>query len=356
MKDSKKNAATRTRETNANLLRLSILPKAGRLTETTGEIKFPCVPGLLDHYVKSLLTTWETLGRPFSQAETNRLREILKEKLDQGFAESQYARLIVKYNTVPPPHPGLDYFVSVGVADIQSTYKSWVDHREGPLFGAQPDAKVMRLAAELGAPAEVPVLDVGAGTGRNTLPLSRAGFPTDAIELTPALCEVLRKEVQKQNLPIKVFEGDVLDMNVPLPTAHYKLIVLAEVVASHFRDVAQVRALTRRAAELLVPGGVLLYSAFVASDGWKPDELSRQYSQLCWCPIFTRTELDDLTLDFPFEKFSDESVHDYEKQHLKPEQWPPTVWFVKWSLGSDVFALPAGRAPMELRWLAYRRR
>ena len=355
MKDSKKNAASRARETNANLLRLSILPKAGRLTETVGEIRFPCVPGLLEHYVKSLLTIWETLGRPFSQAETNRLREILKEKLDAAFEESQYSRIIIKYNTMPPPHPGLDYTVSVGVVDIQSTYKSWVDNRPGPLFGAMPDAKVMRLAAELGAPAEVPVLDVGAGTGRNTLPLSRAGFPTDAVELTPALCEILRKEVQKAGLPIKVFEGDILDAKVELPK-HYKLVVLAEVVASHFRDLMQVRQLMRRAADLLVPGGVLLYSAFVASDGWKPDDVSRQYSQLCWCPIFTRSELDDLALDFPFEKLSDESVHDYEKQHLKPEQWPPTVWFVKWSLGSDVFALEPGRAPMELRWLAYRRR
>jgi hypothetical protein len=41
---------------------------------------------------------------------------------------------------------------------------------------------------------------------------------------------------------------------------------------------------------------------------------------------------------------------------LPKEHWPPTGWFEQWSSGGDLFDLPLGRAPVELRWLAYRKR
>ena len=45
----------------------------------------------------------------------------------------------------------------------------------------------------------------------------------------------------------------------------------------------------------------------------------------------------------------------YEKEHLPREAWPPTRWFEEWTDGRDLFDLPAGEAPMDLRWLAYKR-
>jgi SAM-dependent methyltransferase len=214
----------------------------------------------------------------------------------------------------------------------------------------------VRLAAELGPPADTPILDVGAGTGRNTLPMARLGYPTDAVEIAPALAEVLRQEVAKEKLSVQVFEGDALDPTLPVPKNRYKLIVLAEVVASHFREVQEVRRLAERACDLLAPGGILLFSVFVAMDGYKPDALARELSQVSWCPIFTRHELETAVAGLPLERVADECVHDYEHEFLPPTAWPPTGWFVNWSLGSDLYALPAGRAPIEMRWLSYRKR
>ena len=51
-----------------------------------------------------------------------------------------------------------------------------------------------------------------------------------------------------------------------------------------------------------------------------------------------------------------ESVHDYERDHLPTEAWPPTNGFVPWSQGRNVFAVDPGKEPMELRWLVFRRR
>jgi SAM-dependent methyltransferase len=224
------------------------------------------------------------------------------------------------------------------------------------LFGAHPDAKVLELARSLGAPAEVPIIDIGAGTGRNTIPLARAGHPVDAVELAPPLAAILREELAKHELTsTRVFEGNILDPALELPAAHYRLVVLAEVVASHFRELAEIRQLLEVAAKLLVPGGLLAFSAFLSQDGYKPDLAARELSQVLWCCLFTRKELADAAAGLPFERVADESVADFERAHQPEANWPPTGWFEEWAGGQDLFDLPAGKPPLELRWIVYRR-
>ena len=40
---------------------------------------------------------------------------------------------------------------------------------------------------------------------------------------------------------------------------------------------------------------------------------------------------------------------------LPPEAWPPTSWFESWALGSNLFDVPTGSSPFELRWLLCQR-
>jgi len=146
------------------------------------------------------------------------------------------------------------------------------------------------------------------------------------------------------------------------------VVVVGSVIGcSGFRDAftARVDAVARaggreltvnRLADILAPGGVALVTTFLASDGYKPDEMARQASQILWSTVFTRSELSFITEELPFDRISDESMHDYEKDHLPSDAWPPTTWYEGWALGSDVFSLPLGKAPMELRWVAHRRR
>ncbi len=60
--------------------------------------------------------------------------------------------------------------------------------------------------------------------------------------------------------------------------------------------------------------------------------------------------------NLPFELVSDESVFEFEKLHLDADRWPPTGWFEEWSNGLDLFDVPLGKAPVELRWLVYRKK
>jgi hypothetical protein len=77
--------------------------------------------------------------------------------------------------------------------------------------------------------------------------------------------------------------------------------------------------------------------------------------------LFTRRELEEASQGLPFVCVSDESSYAFEQQHLPRDAWPPTGRFPDrshwshWSRGSELFELPAGTAPHELRWLVYRR-
>jgi hypothetical protein len=83
--------------------------------------------------------------------------------------------------------------------------------------------------------------------------------------------------------------------------------------------------------------------------------MARELSQVYWCNLFTRKDLADAMAELPFDRISDESVYEYEKEHLPAESWPPTGWFEEWTHGLDMFDLPRGKAPSELRWLVYRK-
>jgi SAM-dependent methyltransferase len=342
-------------ETSSAILRKAMLRRLPRRTKATGQIVWPAVPSLMDHYTRCLTSIFASLGRKFSAEETAVLRENLKKHIVPAFQVSPHSRVVVDYHTEPPPNTALTYSVSHRVITMVDEYAEWVRSRTPPLFGPYPDAKVMQLAWSLGNPTEVAVLDVGAGTGRNTLPLARAGFAVDAVEIAPSLAAVLRDEIERELLHVSVIEGDALDPKLEIPACHYRLVILAEVVASHCRGTAQLRSLLKKSFEWLAPGGLLLFNAFLSSGGYEPTTAAREMSQVMWCSMFTRRELDEAARELPLTLVSDESTHDFEHKHLEASAWPPTGWFSEWTRGQNLFDLPADETPFELRWLVYRR-
>jgi SAM-dependent methyltransferase len=343
------------RETSVSVLRPALIRRFDRRISGQGEIEFPCTPTMLEPYVSKLAQLFSAIGKPFSEEELVSLKKAVETELARGFAVSPYSRLNVRYETHRPPHPGIQYFISARTQKLEEVYTIWGADQTTPLFGRLPDCKVVALARELGEPDTAPILDVGAGNGRNSLPLARLGHPVDAMEPVQKMADEMRQAAAAEKLPLEVLMASIFADDAPLKKAHYKLAIVAE-VTSHFDDTNDMRRLFERLADALAPGGIALVSAFLTSDGYKPDELARQASQALWSTMFTRAELNFVTQELPFDRISDESVHDYEKEHLPEDAWPPTTWFEAWTQGNDVFALPAGKAPIELRWLAYRRR
>jgi len=344
-----------SQQLDTKTLHAAIVARLPHRSQSSGELRLPAIPALLSHYHRMLLDLFAGLGFRFTDEEQAELEAKLRIELELGFQASPYSKIEIKYNSATPPDSGMHYEIAHVISSVADEYEEWTRIREPPLFGAHPDAKVMSVAGALGEKSAVAILDVGAGTGRNTLPLAREGYRVDAVELAPSLAAVLREELAKTGLSAQVFEGDALDPRLGVPRGAYQLVVLAEVVAAHFRDAAQLRQLFERAAQWLAPGGLFLFSAFLARDGYAPDGLVRQASQAFWSVLFTRGELADAMRGLPFELVSDENCYSFERKHLPKEAWPPTGWFERWARGYDVFELTSGRPPHELRWLTYRR-
>jgi len=329
----------------------ALLLKVKRLTSARGQLVLPCVPALLDQYVEQFHGLLVALGQNFTPNEMQALRQLVHKKLTEGYNASPHARLVFKYEPPDPTHgltQGLRLTVTTEVLTIENKYQRWLSSREGPLFGSHPDAKLMAIASQLGSAAQTPILDVGAGVGRNTVPLAQRGHPVDAVELTPEFAQIIANTVKAENLPVRVVQSNILNPSLKLPQKYYKLAVVAEVV-SHFRTLEQVRTLLKVMCDAIQPGGLLLFSTFVATDGYEPDEKVREMSQVQWSYLLTRPELKGAMQGLPLQVLSDESVYEYERTHLSAKAWPPTPWFEHWALGRDVFPIP--NPPMSLRWI-----
>jgi len=344
-----------TRETNSKVVHQAMLRRLPRRNTASGRIELVAAPSLLDHYQAMLLRIFASLGRAFNEQEAAHLRDVLESCLKKGWEASPGSYLVVQYETDEPPKTSLSYDITIDVYTLEDTYQRWTKTRTPPLFGALPDAKVMHLALQQGNPKDQPVLDIGAGSGRNTLPIARFGFPTDAVELAPALASMLRDEVEKARLPVRVFEGDATDASLELPKDYYQLVIMAEVIASHCRSAAHLRQLLATSAEVLRPGGLLLFSGFLTLDGYRPDAVARELGEVFWCPMFTLADFLAAAAGLGLELIENESVMLYEHANLPAGAWPPTGWFEDWVSGGDLFDLPFGRAPIEMRWMTWRR-
>lgn len=317
-----------------------------------GELALPCAPALYDYYGDKIETLLTSLGQRLSQSDRAKIQTKLQTELQRGYDASPYSQLIWSYRV---GDRGFKLKIVARIRSLADQCQHLINTVKTPLFGRHPDAKVMDLARSLGAPETSPVLDAGAGTGRNALPLARLGHPVDALELAPAFVERLQVCAREERLPLRPIAGDVLDPHVPLKPAAYDLVVLSEVVP-HFESTTQLRSLLVRMADIVRPGGRLLFSLFLAVEGYQCDRLAREMARLTDSFIFSREELAQALDGLPFEVRSDESVCDYERDRLPSEAWPPTDWFEWWATGQRLFALSQGTPPIELRWIACDRR
>ena len=334
----------------------NFLKIVNQYTQVNGEMVMPCMPSFLNIYMAKLEKLFISIGkdfRDFSKDDLSVLRKLLQENLVAGFKHSPLSKIVIKYESVTSPNTGVNYNIAYSLTSIAEQYQNWVDTRTPPLFGNQPDAKVIDTIAQLGELSQLKTLDIGAGTGRNTLPLAKLGCQAEALELAPALVQQLKKDALAQGLNVKAIEGDILDPQLDLQADTYNLIVCAEVVASHFRNVEQIRVLLEKVSKSLCHGGLFLFNLFVVNDSYLPTAIAREFSEVVWSSLFTNQDLDLAFAKLPLEIISNESVFEYEHSHLAPEDWPPTGWFEHWAKGKDLFRFE--ESPMELRWVLCRR-
>ncbi|CAM4471227.1 tellurite resistance protein TehB [Mycobacterium basiliense] len=334
-----------------SVLRKAMVRRLHRRALADGQIALPAVPGMIDEYVKICENFCAGLGVHYTAEQTAQLKTALQGALDTAYRSSPRSNIVISFQS--PFGTMVNYRVKGEGWTIEADYDHWVDTRQPPLFGTEPDARVWALAGEAADPATHRVLDIGAGTGRNALALARRGHPVDAVEMTPKFADIMRAEVVRESLDVRVIQEDVFAAMDGVDS-DYQLIVLSEVVPD-FRTTAQLREMFELAARLLAVGGCLVFNTFVARPGYIPDGSALQLGQQCNTMIFTRDQVTDAAAELPLELVGDDSAYRYEKEHLPEGAWPPTGWFDGWASGLDVFDVEREESPIELRWLVYRK-
>ena len=333
------------------MLRQALARRLYRRTVAEGQIALPAVPGFLDEYLTMCQNLFASLGIRHTAQQSAQLKAAQQRELEKGFRASSRSNIVISFDT--PFGTGLNYRVKAEVSTIAVEYDHWVATREGPLFGTEPDARVLALAGEAADSGTYRVLDIGAGTGRNALALARRGHPVDAIEMAPKFAEIIRSETQRDSLAVRVIESDVFTAMEGVRD-EYQLIVASELVPD-FRTTRELRGMFELAAECLAPEGRLVFNTFLAREGYTPDDAAREFGQQCNSTIFTRDELTKAAAELPLGLIADDFAYEYEKTHLPEGAWPPTAWFEGWAHGLDVFDVERAESPIELRWLVYQK-
>ncbi len=328
-----------------------MLQRVKQRIAATGGLRIPAVPSLVESYVEICSKFFSATGRHFASDEVDRARSVLASTLTTSFAGSPRSKIVVSFQA--DPGLPLGYSVEEDVSTIADAYERWIGTSNAPLFGAHPDARVSSIAAEFDDPTSSPVLDLGAGTGRNAFALARRGFPVDAVELTPKFADMIAEQSAENGLSVRVIAQNIFEAKGEL-RRDYRFFFASEVVPD-FRGIADLRRLFEVAAEVLVEGGILLYNIHLAAPGFTPDKASREFAQQSYSAVFTASEVREAMSGLPFELVANDSVYRYELDNLPKEAFPPTPWFVNWISGLDVYEVQPEKCPVELRWLTFRR-
>jgi SAM-dependent methyltransferase len=276
---------------------------------------------------------------------------VLEGQLATAYSASPRSSIVITYNA--SVGSTLHYEVHPKWWTVEAAYEEWISTREPPLFGTEPDARVWALANEAADPRTHRILDIGSGTGRNALALARRGHPVDVVEMTATFASMIRSDAQRESLDVRVINRDVFTATDDL-RRDYQLILLSEVV-SDFRTTQQLRNLFELAAQCLAPGGRLVFNTFLPRGGYAPDQAAREFGQQVYTSIFTWDEMSTAAAGLPLRLVADDSVYDYEQEHLPPGAWPPTSWYANWVSGLDVFTVEREKCPIEMRWLVYQK-
>jgi len=140
---------------------------------------------------------------------------------------------------------------------------SWMAGDFGKV-ATQIEAEGAEFVGRLGLKPGMRVLDVGCGTGNQSLPAARAGADVTGLDLAPNLLEQARKRAQAENLKIQVIEGDAEEL--PFENAEF------DVVMSMFAAIFAPRP-ERVVVEFLracKPGGL------IAMANWTPSSFTGQ--------------------------------------------------------------------------------
>jgi len=113
------------------------------------------------------------------------------------------------------------------------------------------------------------ILELGAGTGRVTLPLARDGHHIVAVDQSPAMLRRLRERVDAERAAVRprltVVEGDLRTFRV---RGRFPLVIAAFNVLEHLYTRSELDACLRQVVAHLEPGGAFVFDVQLPDLAW----------------------------------------------------------------------------------------
>ena len=179
---------------------------------------------------------------------------------------------------------------------VEWTWQLGDDHpyRDGVLYDLEYDDQIedIRHYVQLAKNSCGPVLELGCGTGRLTLPLARAGLHVHGIDLSPhmlrQLTHRLADETEDVKRRIRVWQGDFEHV---VSDTRYPLIIWPFNALHHCREPEQLHAVLDRVSALLLPDGVLAIDCYLPDVGLYDRDPDQQDEPRTFTDPRTGTEL-----------------------------------------------------------------
>jgi SAM-dependent methyltransferase len=147
------------------------------------------------------------------------------------------------------------------MSDFKDHYEKFLSRHYSRGMGGF-EAKAAESAAFFASAGLTPkgsglALDLGAGSGFQSIPLARAGFKVVAIDASPSMLTELAQRAQ--GLEVRVVEGDMLRVKEIAPGPAELVVCMGDTLA-HLNSLAEVERLFAEVVESLAPGGAFALS------------------------------------------------------------------------------------------------
>jgi SAM-dependent methyltransferase len=166
--------------------------------------------------------------------------------------------------------------------------------------------------------AEPPVVELGVGTGRITVPIAAAGIQVIGVDSSPGMLEVCREQVEVAGVSdlVDLRLGDLRD---PPVEGRFELVVCPFRTYLHLHDDADRLAALRAAHDLLVDGGRLVFDVFAPGE----DDIAETHGR--WLErepgIFERADWDRATRMLTLSVRGPESETTMALAWLSADEW-----------------------------------
>jgi len=103
------------------------------------------------------------------------------------------------------------------------------------------------------------ILEIGAGTGRITIPLLKQGLDVTALDIAPKMLKILKEKAKKENIEVKTIHADMINFRLK---NKFEAIIITFRTFQHMYSVNDQLKALKNIKRHLMPNGTLIFDVY----------------------------------------------------------------------------------------------